>query len=63
MCKLKPFKVVFYDFDKERTDANEVEFNSLDELENHQVLVEATHITLPYFQVEYEYPVRDSSGL
>ena len=55
MCKLKPFKVVFYDFDKERTDPNEAQFNSLEELENHQVLVDAKNSTYKGCKFAYFY--------
>lgn len=55
MHKLKPFKVVFYDFDKERTDPNEVQFNSLEEMQNHQVLVEAKNSTYKGCRFAYFY--------
>ena len=55
MNKLKPFKVMFYDFDKEPAAVNEVEFNSLTELENHQILVEAKNSTYKKCKFAYFY--------
>lgn len=63
MHKLKPFKVMFYDFDKEPTVVNEVEFNSLAELENHQVLVEAKNNTHKRCKFAYFYFERHRTRL
>lgn len=55
MRKLKPFKVIFYDFDKERTDPNEAQFNSLEELQTHKVLVDAKNSTYKGCKFAYFY--------